>query len=123
MRRHQDGQAQPGAPVRPGRRGRLTLDTGASALAALLAERPDPDGVFAANDLMAHGAARFPRDQGRRVWTASRCRFDDSSAAPSCRPPLTTVRQPRATAGGGDGGHHGPAAGRTCAGYGVSRCH
>ena len=61
----------------------------------LLAEHPDIDGVFAANDLMAQGACQVLRDQGRRIpKDVAVVGFDDSSVASTCSPPLTTVRQP-----------------------------
>ena len=61
----------------------------------LLAEHPDLDGVFVANDLMAQGALLALRDRGRRVPDdVAVVGFDDSSAALAGRPPLTTVRHP-----------------------------
>lgn len=64
-------------------------------MARLLAEHPDLDGVFAANDVMAVGACHVLREHGRRVpEDVAVIGFDDSSAAVACRPPLTTVRQP-----------------------------
>ncbi|MFF5336148.1 LacI family DNA-binding transcriptional regulator [Streptomyces sp. NPDC013181] len=75
--------------------GRFTQESGESAMERLLAEHPDLDGVFAANDLMATGACHVLREHGRRVpEDVAVIGFDDSSAASSCRPPLTTVRQP-----------------------------
>ena len=53
------------------------------------------DGVFIANDLMAQGAMLVLRDAGRRVpEDIAVVGFDDSVAALSTRPKLTTVRQP-----------------------------
>ncbi len=61
----------------------------------LLAEHPELDGLFVANDLMAEGALRAVQDLGRRVPDdIAVVGFDDSSAALECRPLLTTVRQP-----------------------------
>ncbi|MFD3657337.1 LacI family DNA-binding transcriptional regulator [Streptomyces sp. NPDC058620] len=75
--------------------GSFTLDSGAVAMARLLAEHPGIDGVFAANDLMAQGACQVLREQGRRIpQDVAVIGFDDSSIAVTCRPPLTTVRQP-----------------------------
>ncbi|MET7645467.1 LacI family DNA-binding transcriptional regulator [Streptomyces sp. NPDC005426] len=75
--------------------GRFTQQSGEAAMAWLLAEHPDLDGVFAANDLMATGACHVLREHGRRVpEDVAVIGFDDSSAASVCRPPLTTVRQP-----------------------------
>ncbi|MFF2847210.1 LacI family DNA-binding transcriptional regulator [Streptomyces sp. NPDC058001] len=75
--------------------GGFTLASGEDAMRRLLAEHPDLDGVFAANDLMAQGACLVLREQGRRIPDdVAVVGFDDSSAATACRPPLTTVRQP-----------------------------
>ncbi|MEE1927560.1 LacI family DNA-binding transcriptional regulator [Streptomyces sp. TRM 70351] len=75
--------------------GGFTFDSGAAAAVRLLAEHPDVDGLFVANDLMAQGACQVLREQGRRVpQDVAVVGFDDSSAALACRPPLTTVRQP-----------------------------
>jgi DNA-binding LacI/PurR family transcriptional regulator len=75
--------------------GNFTQDSGERAMERLLAEHPDLDGVFAANDLMAAGALHVLRDHGRRVPDdVAVIGFDDSSAATSSRPALTTVRQP-----------------------------
>lgn len=64
-------------------------------MARLLADHPDLDAVFAANDLMAEGACRVLLEQGRRVpEDVAVVGFDDSPAATACQPPLTTVRQP-----------------------------
>ncbi|THA71091.1 LacI family transcriptional regulator [Streptomyces sp. A0958] len=75
--------------------GRFTQESGEAAMERLLAEHPDLDGVFAANDLMAMGACHVLREHGKRVpEDVAVIGFDDSSAASACRPPLTTVRQP-----------------------------
>ncbi|THA57862.1 LacI family DNA-binding transcriptional regulator [Streptomyces sp. A1136] len=75
--------------------GDFTLDGGERAMWSLLAEKPDLDGVFAANDLMAQGACLVLREHGRRVpQDVAVVGFDDSGAAAACRPRLTTVRQP-----------------------------
>ena len=61
----------------------------------LLAEHPDVDGVFAANDLMAQGALVALHHAGRRVPDeVAVVGFDDSSAARAARPPLTSIRHP-----------------------------
>lgn len=81
-----------GVPVAEGR---FTQESGEAAMERLLAEHPDVDGVFAGNDLMAMGACHVLREHGRRVPDdVAVVGFDDSSAASTCRPPLTTVRQP-----------------------------
>lgn len=64
-------------------------------MAELLAEHPDVEGVFAANDLMAQGVCQVLRERGRRVPDdVAVVGFDDSGVAATCRPPLTSVRQP-----------------------------
>lgn len=64
-------------------------------MAALLAEHPDVDGVFAANDNMAAGALRTVRKAGRRVPAeVAVVGFDDLAIAQVADPPLTTVHQP-----------------------------
>lgn len=75
--------------------GHFTQESGEAAMERLLAEHPDLDAVFAANDLMATGACHVLREHGKRVpEDVAVVGFDDSSAASACRPPLTTVRQP-----------------------------
>ncbi|MYZ40850.1 MULTISPECIES: LacI family DNA-binding transcriptional regulator [unclassified Streptomyces] len=90
-----DTMARRGHPYIPIAEGRFTQESGETAMERLLAEHPDLDGVFAANDLMAVGACHVLREHGRRVpEDVAVVGFDDSSAALACRPPLTTVRQP-----------------------------
>ncbi|WP_405792876.1 LacI family DNA-binding transcriptional regulator [Streptomyces sp. NBC_01506] len=90
-----DTMARHGHPYVPVAEGQFTEESGASAMERLLAEHPDLDGVFAANDLMAVGACEVLRERGRRVPDdVAVIGFDDSRAAAACRPPLTTVRQP-----------------------------
>jgi DNA-binding LacI/PurR family transcriptional regulator len=90
-----DTMARHGRPYIPVEEGRFTVDSGAAAMHRLLAEHPDIDGVFAANDLMAQGVCEAVRESGRRVPDdVAVVGFDDSVAALACRPPLTTVRQP-----------------------------
>ncbi|MFE2638000.1 LacI family DNA-binding transcriptional regulator [Streptomyces scopuliridis] len=90
-----DTMARAGQPYVPLAEGSFTQESGEAAMARLLAEHPDLDGVFAANDLMAVGACHVLREHGRRVpEDVAVIGFDDSSAAAACRPPLTTVRQP-----------------------------
>lgn len=75
--------------------GDFTLDGGERAMRRLLAEQPDVDGVFAANDLMAQGACLVLKEHGRRIpRDVAVVGFDDSGAASACRPRLTSVRQP-----------------------------
>ncbi|MHC0431815.1 LacI family DNA-binding transcriptional regulator [Streptomyces sp. O3] len=75
--------------------GDFTVDSGARAMADLLDRRPDVDGVFASNDLMASGALRTLRERGLRVpQDVALVGFDDvSSVTETTRPALTTVRQ------------------------------
>ncbi|GII42270.1 LacI family DNA-binding transcriptional regulator [Planotetraspora phitsanulokensis] len=91
----QDAMARYGHPYIPGVEGNFTHDSGEAGMHRLLAEHPDIDGVFAANDLMAQGALLALREHGRAVPDdVAVIGFDDSSAATACRPQLTTVRQP-----------------------------
>ncbi|MGC4950166.1 LacI family DNA-binding transcriptional regulator [Streptomyces sp. DT224] len=90
-----DAMTQNGHPYIAIAEGRFTQESGETAMERLLAEHPDLDGVFAANDLMATGACHVLRERGKRVpEDVAVIGFDDSSAALACRPPLTTVRQP-----------------------------
>ncbi|MFG2356393.1 LacI family DNA-binding transcriptional regulator [Streptomyces sp. NPDC048521] len=90
-----DTLARHGHPYVPVAEGGFTLDSGVAAMTDLLAEHPDLDGVFAANDLMAQGACQVLRERGRRVpQDVAVVGFDDSTVAVTCRPRLTTVRQP-----------------------------
>ncbi|NEB35826.1 LacI family DNA-binding transcriptional regulator [Streptomyces sp. SID14515] len=90
-----DTMARHGHPYVPTVEGQFTQESGEAAMERLLAEHPDLDGVFAANDLMALGACHVLREHGRSVpEDVAVVGFDDSSAALACRPPLTTVRQP-----------------------------
>ncbi|GGQ82116.1 LacI family DNA-binding transcriptional regulator [Streptomyces flaveolus] len=90
-----DTLARHGHPPVPVAEGGFTVDSGMAAMSALLGEHPGLDGVFTANDLMAQGAVQVLRDHGRRVpEDVAVVGFDDSSVAVTCRPRLTTVRQP-----------------------------
>ncbi|MDH6223095.1 LacI family DNA-binding transcriptional regulator [Streptomyces sp. MJP52] len=81
-------------PFPPGE-GDFTEGGGAAATAALLADHPDVDGVFAANDNMGVGALRTLRETGRRVPDdVAVVGFDDLAVAQVSDPPLTTVHQP-----------------------------
>jgi DNA-binding LacI/PurR family transcriptional regulator len=69
--------------------------SGMAAAEELLRRVPDLDGLFVASDLMAHGAMRALARAGRRVpGDVAVGGFDDSPAAMTTDPPLTTIRQP-----------------------------
>ncbi|MFT7776343.1 substrate-binding domain-containing protein [Roseateles sp.] len=73
----------------------FTFGAGFTAVQAHLAKggKP-PDGLFAASDLLAMGAVRAFTDAGLAVPDAvSVIGYDDSPAAQSFAPPLTSVRQ------------------------------
>ncbi|WP_381562584.1 LacI family DNA-binding transcriptional regulator [Streptomyces eurythermus] len=90
-----DAVARRGHPCVPFAEGGFTLDSGAAATARLLSEHPGIDGLFVASDLMAQGACRTLREHGRRVpEDVAVVGFDDSVTAATCRPQLTTIRQP-----------------------------
>ncbi|MFC6090802.1 LacI family DNA-binding transcriptional regulator [Saccharothrix sp. BKS2] len=90
-----DSVARHGFPYVPIAEGGFTAASGEAAMERLLAEHPGIDGVFAANDLMAQGALMVLHKHGRRVpEDVAVIGFDDSSPALTCRPRLTTVRQP-----------------------------
>lgn len=75
--------------------GDFTQESGHAAMRVLLERRPDLDAVFAASDLMALGAMRALREAGRRVPDdVAVVGFDDSPAAASAEPPLSSVRWP-----------------------------
>ncbi|MEO5851190.1 MAG: LacI family DNA-binding transcriptional regulator [Nocardioides sp.] len=74
--------------------GDFTTPSGADAVAALLARRPDLDGLFVASDMMALGALGRLRSLARRVpEDVAVVGFDDAEVAAASTPPLTTVRQ------------------------------
>lgn len=69
--------------------------SGAAAMQALLAARPDLDAVFTASDPMAFGAMRVIKDAGRRIPDdVAVVGFDGSPTARYTDPPLSTVHQP-----------------------------
>ncbi|HEY8980209.1 MAG TPA: LacI family DNA-binding transcriptional regulator [Streptomyces sp.] len=94
-RGYRDAMLAAGLPPLPPREGDFGETSGAAAMAALLADHPDLDGVFAANDNMAAGALRTLRESGRRVPAdVAVVGFDDLAVARIADPPLTTVHQP-----------------------------
>ncbi|MEU4396773.1 LacI family DNA-binding transcriptional regulator [Kribbella sp. NPDC023855] len=87
--------ARHGQAYVPVAKGNFTLESGARAMAELLAEHPDLDGVFAANDLMAAGALTILHQHHRTVpGDVAVVGFDDSEPAHFTHPQLTTVAQP-----------------------------
>ncbi|GHG10729.1 LacI family DNA-binding transcriptional regulator [Streptomyces hydrogenans] len=69
--------------------------SGAEAARTLLERAPDIDAVFVASDLMAQGVLDALARAGKRVpEDIAVGGFDDSPAALSSQPPLTTIRQP-----------------------------
>jgi DNA-binding LacI/PurR family transcriptional regulator len=80
--------------------GDFTRESGIQAMRALLAEDSSIDAVFAASDMMAHGALVALKDAGRRVPSdVAVIGFDDFDISRYSEPPLTTVRQPIADMG------------------------
>jgi DNA-binding LacI/PurR family transcriptional regulator len=75
--------------------GDYTEASGLAATEELIRRVPDLDALFVASDLMARGAMRALARAGRRVpQDVAVGGFDDSSAALTTDPPLTTIRQP-----------------------------
>jgi DNA-binding LacI/PurR family transcriptional regulator len=75
--------------------GDFSEESGAAAMGTLLAARPDIDAVFAASDLMAVGAMRVLKEQGRKIPSdVALVGFEDSILAKQTDPPLATVHQP-----------------------------
>ncbi|MFF8973540.1 LacI family DNA-binding transcriptional regulator [Streptomyces sp. NPDC014995] len=94
-RGYRDALLAAGVDPLPPQEGDFTEPSGAAAIAVLLANHPDLDGVFAANDNMAAGALRILRAAGRAVPAdVAVVGFDDLTVAQVADPPLTTVHQP-----------------------------
>ncbi|GAB2845715.1 LacI family DNA-binding transcriptional regulator [Microbacterium insulae] len=75
--------------------GDYTREGGRAGMLKLLAQHPDIDAVFAANDLTAAGAIEAAQAEGKVVPDdISIGGFDDNSAATSTVPAITTMRQP-----------------------------
>ncbi|MER7895593.1 LacI family DNA-binding transcriptional regulator [Streptomyces sp. NPDC096046] len=99
-RGYRDALLAAGLDPLPPREGDFTEPSGAAAMTVLLANHPDVDGVFAANDNMAAGALRTLRAAGRAVPAdVAVVGFDDLAVAQVADPPLTTVHQPVAALG------------------------
>ena len=74
--------------------GDFSQGSGQVAMAELIERRPDIDGLFAANDLMAAGALQVLRETGRAVPDdVAVVGFDDAPLAQFTDPALTTVHQ------------------------------
>ncbi|MFB9535986.1 MULTISPECIES: LacI family DNA-binding transcriptional regulator [Streptomyces] len=94
-RGYRDALLAAGLAPLPPQEGDFTEPSGAAAMAVLLANHPDLDGVFAANDNMGAGALRTLRAAGRAVPAdVAVVGFDDLTVAQVADPPLTTVHQP-----------------------------
>jgi DNA-binding LacI/PurR family transcriptional regulator len=75
--------------------GDFTEESGATGMHELLADWPDLDAVFVANDLMARGALSVLPQAGRSVpGDVAVVGYDDSPVATSLHPRLSTVSQP-----------------------------
>ena len=94
-RGYRDAMLAAGLDPYPPQEGDFTEPGGAAAMAALLANHPEVNGVFAANDNMGAGALRTLRGAGRPVpGDVAVVGFDDLTVARIADPPLTTVHQP-----------------------------
>jgi DNA-binding LacI/PurR family transcriptional regulator len=75
--------------------GDFTRESGIRAMRELLDAEPALDAVFAASDMMAHGALQALKEAGKRVpQDVAVIGFDDFEISQFSDPPLTTVRQP-----------------------------
>jgi LacI family transcriptional regulator len=84
-----------GIPEGPVEDGDFTVDGGQDAMRRILAGGDAPDAIFAASDLMARGAISTLAVEGLRVPDdVAVIGFDDSPAATTVAPRLTTMRQP-----------------------------
>jgi DNA-binding LacI/PurR family transcriptional regulator len=73
----------------------LDYGAGAQAAAALMAQTPAPDAIFAVSDTLAVGVINGLRGAGRRVPDdVAVVGFDDLALAAQIDPPLTTIAQP-----------------------------
>jgi DNA-binding LacI/PurR family transcriptional regulator len=95
FRGFQEAMAVAGLSAHRVEHGNFTEDSGGKAMDRLLADHPDLDAVFVANDKMAVAALRVLRELGRSVpEDVAVIGFDDLAMAPHTVPPLTTVHQP-----------------------------
>lgn len=80
--------------------GAYTFDSGRSCGQRLLDMADPPTAIFASNDQMASGVLRVAHELGMLVPDdLAIAGFDDGAVAARSWPPLTTIRQPTATAG------------------------
>jgi len=80
--------------------GGWSVESGHEQTAALLARRRRPDGIFAANDLLAMGAARAAAEAGLSVGEdLGIVGYDDIDHVKHMEVPLTTVAQPKVEVG------------------------
>ncbi len=96
-----DAMHERGVPVYPEliAEGEFTDTTGYLSMKKLLQHRPDA--VFVASDAMAIAAMRAIGEAGLRIpQDIAVVGFDDIPSAATCKPPLTTVRQPIQRTGG-----------------------
>jgi DNA-binding LacI/PurR family transcriptional regulator len=94
---YRDALVEAGLPRDPALEvaGQFNPTIAARAMRELLERRPGVDAVFAASDSMAAAVVGVLRDAGRRIpEDVAIVGFDDTSAATSIQPALTTIRQP-----------------------------
>src|SRR5262249_744952 len=95
-----DAMLAAGLDPYPPQEGDFTEPAGAAAMAALLANHPEVDGVFAANDNMGAGALRTLREAGRPVPAdVAVVGFDGLTGPPIADPPPPTVQHPKRACG------------------------
>lgn len=95
LRGFREAMARHGHAYVPSVEGNFSQESGEKAMAHLLDEHPETDGVFVASDLMAQGALLALHERKLRVPDdVAVVGFDDSAVAKTCRPPLTTIRHP-----------------------------
>jgi DNA-binding LacI/PurR family transcriptional regulator len=100
LRGYHRARADAGLPIDPTLYGDVVWyhrTDGYRAMVRLLAERPDIDGVFCFNDLLAIGAMRALREAGRRIpEDVAVVGFDDIEECQYAAPPLTSVAPDKA---------------------------
>ena len=94
---YRDGLKRAGLKENPAYmvQGQFSFESGVAAARRLLALKPRPTAIFAADDDMAVGAIWAAAEAGVSVpGDISICGFDDTTIATQVWPPLTTVHQP-----------------------------